>query len=57
MTAGDSKFFTFFVLKSGVLYPSVQKVDGTGIPRYATGRVDGRAFPLAELTSRQHGPC
>jgi len=22
-----------------------------------TGRVDGRAFPLAELTARQHGPC
>ena len=21
-----------------------------------TGRVDGRAFPLAELTARQHGP-
>jgi len=21
-----------------------------------TGRVDGRAFPLAELTGRQHGP-
>ena len=46
---------------------STTRVDG---PRYRpeltgdrfplpvkTGRVDGRAFPLAELTGRQHGPC
>ena len=52
----------FRLLKPGFHYPSLRpeltaRVDDDRFPLPVnTGRVDGRAFSLAELTDRQHGP-
>ena len=45
-------------VKPGFHYPSWRpELTGDRFPLPVnTGRVDGRAFPLAELTGRQHGP-
>ena len=53
-------FTVYFSLKPGFHYPSwrpvlTARVDVSPLP-VNTGRVDWRAFPLAELTGRQHGP-
>ena len=58
-------FSSSFYLKSGFHYPSwrpklTARVDGRPVSstrQVNTGRVDGRAFPLAELTGRQHCCC
>ena len=45
---------TYVLVKPGFHYSS-WRPDRFPLP-VNTGRVDGRAFPLAELTDRQHGP-